>query len=174
MTQAPLAETPAALPFVAPDDFRGAMREMIGGVTIVAGGRGSTARGLTATAVVSMTADPPTVLVCINRQGEGHGAIRSSGVFSVNVVPADGVGIADRFAGRDHVHGAARFEAEAWTTHSTGAPVLIGAVAVFDCEVLQAIDVFTHTVFIGAVRGVAVAPPRPALAYRAGAYVAVA
>ncbi|MBB3771187.1 flavin reductase (DIM6/NTAB) family NADH-FMN oxidoreductase RutF [Angulomicrobium tetraedrale] len=156
----------------APDSagFRAAMRELAAGVTIITAGRDGGRRGLTATAVCSVSADPPTLLVCINRSAEGHAAIRESGAFCVNVIAAEHQCLAERFAGRDGARGAERFEHGEWRSLATGAPVLADAVAAFDCQVIQAIDAGTHTVFLGAVTATTVSPQRAALLYRAGAF----
>ncbi|MDQ0513227.1 flavin reductase family protein [Ancylobacter amanitiformis] len=169
--------TPPASSTRAPDaagaaDFRAAMRELAAGVTIITAGREDGRRGLTATAVCSVSADPPTLLVCVNRSAEGHAAIRESGAFCVNVIAAEHQCLAERFAGRDGARGAERFEHGEWRALATGAPVLADAVAAFDCQVIQAIDAGTHTVFLGAVTATTVSPQRAALLYRAGTFAA--
>ncbi|MDQ0391398.1 flavin reductase family protein [Labrys monachus] len=163
---------PAAPSLVDASDFRAAMRELAAGVTIVTAGREGDRRGLTATAVCSVSADPPTLLVCVNRDAEGHAAILASGAFCVNVAAAEHRGLAERFAGRGGARGAERFEVGDWRSLSTGAPALADAVAVFDCRVIKAIDWGTHTVFLGAVAATTISPERAALLYRAGAFAA--
>lgn len=153
-------------------DFRVAMRELAAGVTIITAGREHGRRGLTATAVCSVSADPPTLLVCINRSAEGHAAITESGSFCVNVIAVEHQRLAERFAGRDGARGAERFEHGEWRALATGAPVLADAIAAFDCKLVQAIDAGTHTVFIGAVTATTVSPQRAALLYRAGSFAA--
>lgn len=157
--------------------FRAAMRELAAGVTIVTAGAGDGRRGLTATAVCSVSVEPPTLLACINRATEGHAAIAESGAFCVNVVAAEHRVLADRFAGRDGARGASRFDVGDWDSLETGAPALGDALAVFDCRVVETIEWGTHTIFIGAVVGtrtrVALAEADPAahgLVYRAGAF----
>lgn len=155
-------------------DFRTAMRELAAGVTIVTAGSDIGRRGLTATAVCSVSADPPTLLVCINRDAEGHAAITASGAFCVNVIAAEHRGLAERFAGRDGARGAERFDRGEWNALVTGAPVLADALAAFDCRVIQATDWGTHTVFLGTVVATTASPERAALLYRAGCFAATA
>jgi flavin reductase (DIM6/NTAB) family NADH-FMN oxidoreductase RutF len=162
----------AAPAIVGACDFRTAMRELAAGVTIITAGVQAGRRGLTATAVCSVSADPPTLLVCVNRSAEGHAAISESGAFCVNVVGAEHRWLAERFAGRDGTRGAERFEHGDWCALATGAPVLADAIAAFDCRVTQAIDGGTHTVFLGAVVATTASPERAALLYRAGAFAA--
>jgi flavin reductase (DIM6/NTAB) family NADH-FMN oxidoreductase RutF len=153
--------------------FRSAMRELPGSVTIVTAGEGHDRRGLTATAICSLSVDPPSLIACVNRQTDGYAAITRYGAFCVNVIAAEHEALADRFAGRDGARGVERFEKGVWTTLVTGAPVLEDALAAFDCEVIEAIDYSSHTVFIGGVRATSVAQHRAALVYRAGAYHAL-
>lgn len=169
-----MKRVPAALPgFVDGLQFRSAMRELPGSVTIVTAGAGAERRGLTATAVCSLSVEPPSLIACVNRQTDGYAAISRFGAFCVNVIAAEDEALADRFAGRDGARGVDRFAQGNWTTLATGAPVLQGALAAFDCAVVEAIDYNSHTVFIGGVRAIAVAPQRSALIYRAGAYHAL-
>jgi flavin reductase (DIM6/NTAB) family NADH-FMN oxidoreductase RutF len=163
-----------ALPrFVDSGLFRRVMRELPGSVTIVAAGEGADRRGLTATAICSLSVEPPSLIACVNRRTEGHAAITRYGAFCVNVISAEHEALADRFAGRDGARGVERFAHGVWTTLVTGAPVLEGALAAFDCEVIEAVDYSSHTVFIGGVRAALAAPRRSALVYRAGAYHAL-
>jgi len=157
-------------PDVDADAFRAAMRELAAGVTIVTAGTADGRRGLTATAVCSVSADPPTLLACINRATDGHAAIAAAGHFCVNVVAAEHRDLAERFAGRDGSHGVERFERGDWDRLVTGAPVLADAVAAFDCRVVEAMSWGTHTIFIGRVAATRIAPARAGLVYRAGAF----
>ncbi|HSI40906.1 MAG TPA: flavin reductase family protein [Xanthobacteraceae bacterium] len=154
-------------------DFRTAMRELAAGVTLVTAEGAHGPRGLTATAVCSVSAEPPTLLVCVNRASEGHAAIAAAGAFCVNVMAHEHRALAEHFAGRSGAHGAERFAHGAWRTLATGAPVLEDAIAAFDCRVVRTLDWGTHTVFLGAVAATSTAAPaRAALIYRAGAFAA--
>ncbi|MFE0756767.1 flavin reductase family protein [Inquilinus sp. NPDC058860] len=159
--------------FVGQDDFRAAMRELAGGVAIVTTGTGDDRRGLTATAVCSLSAEPPTLLACVNRSAESHAAILRHGAFCVNLTAGEHQALAERFAGRAGVRGAERFAAGQWITLATGAPVLADAPAAFDCTVLDALERGSHTIFIGGVKAVHVTPRRPALVYRSGLFAAL-
>lgn len=156
--------------FIDQDLFRSAMRELPGSVTIVAAGEGAERRGLTATAICSLSVDPPSLIACINRQTDGCAAIRRYGCFSVNVIAAEHETLANRFAGRGDARGADRFNCGRWIRLSTGAPVLEDAVVAFDCVVLEAIEYSSHTVFIGGVQAAKVAAERQPLVYHSGSY----
>lgn len=155
-------------------DFKSAMRRLAAGVTIVAtDGRGRP-NGLTATAVCSLSAEPPQLLVCINRNSAPNAAIARAGRFSVNVLATRHKALALRFAGATGVQGAERFERGEWTVARTGAPVLADAIAFFDCTLVDAIESGTHTVFIGRVRAARAHRNGAPLLYAAGAFQALA
>jgi flavin reductase (NADH) len=104
--------------------------------------------GLTATAVCSLTAEPPTLIACVNESGEAWRAIDQSARLCVNVLATRQVEIAQRFAGMLGHRGEARFEGLEWDELASGAPVLRGALAVFDCLVAERVRWATHTAFI--------------------------
>jgi flavin reductase (DIM6/NTAB) family NADH-FMN oxidoreductase RutF len=81
-------------------DFRGAMRHLTGGVSVITAGRGKDITGMTVTSVTSLSVDPPTLLVSINRDASSFPLIRRHGAFGVNILNADQLDVAERFAGR--------------------------------------------------------------------------
>lgn len=109
--------------------------------------------GLTVSAMSSVTADPPTLLICVNRRNPMDGAIRGNGVFGVNALRADQRWVAETFAGRPRRGNPYDFLAGNWHTEQTGSPLLSGAVAWFDCVLIAAHHVGTHTIAIGRVVG---------------------
>lgn len=129
-----------------------------------------TALGLTATAVCSVSADPPHLLACINRDAEAHDAILASRRFAVSLLRARHQALADRFAGRSGVNGTARFAEGPWVEGRLGVPVLADASAVLECTVEQHVPVASHTVFIGAVVHAQASDSDDVLAYRDGTY----
>ena len=153
------------------EQFKSGMRHLAGGVTLVTtlceGARG----GLTATAVCSVSVEPPQLLVCVNKDASAHDAIGASGIFCVNVLSAQHIALALRFAGQDGVEGDDRFSDGNWARLSTGAPCLPGALASFDCRIGAALDAGTHTIFIGRVVAMALAEGVP-LIYWGGKFVA--
>ena len=134
-----------------PEDFRAAMRQLPGGVSVITAGRDAARTGLTATSVVSFSADPPTLLVCVNKTASALPIIRRDGCFGVSVLAATQQDVADRFAGRDGVKGAARYEGATWRTLETGVWLLEGALANFDCEIDEIIERHSHAIVIGRV-----------------------
>ena len=109
--------------------------------------------GLTVSAMSSVTADPPTLLICVNRRNPMDAAIRGNGVFGVNALRADQRWVAETFSGRPRRGSAYDFQAGSWHIENTGSPLLSGAVAWFDCVLIAAHHVGTHTIAIGRVAG---------------------
>ncbi len=134
------------------DLFKSGMRRLAAGVSVVTTREGEERHGLVATSVCSVSVEPPTLLVCINRVSASHAAIRRAGFFCINLLRESDDEIARRFttpAERER-----RFLDREWTMLATGAPALVGALASFDNEVVEAVEVQSHTVFIGRVKAV--------------------
>ena len=143
--------------------YRDAMSRMGSSVTIVTSAGPAGPAGFTATAVASVSDDPPTILVCVNRASRSHGPLTMNGVFCINVL-ADGMAdLAEIFAGRGLPDGAdtveERFAHGEWARLATGSAVLVGAVAAFDCHLDREIDSPTHAVLFGRVAALVMAEP---------------
>ncbi|MFN3869033.1 MAG: flavin reductase family protein [Hyphomicrobiaceae bacterium] len=136
---------------IAPESYRALMRHQAGAVTVVATGHGETRAGLTATAFSSLSDSPPTVLVCVRRTASAHDSIITARRFAVNILSLAQQGIAERFSGKGGFRGAARFEGASWSTLRTGSPVLDGALANLDCELVEHHVFTTHSIVIGHV-----------------------
>jgi flavin reductase (DIM6/NTAB) family NADH-FMN oxidoreductase RutF len=152
------------------DDYKALMRHLAGAVTVVTAGKPGERRGLTATAICSLSASPPTLLACVNRQAGAHDLIISDRAFSVNVLASDQESVAGRFAGQSSLKGEERFASGAWGTLLTGAPILAGALASLDCELIEYKSVATHTIFIGRVVSGCSRDGAEPLIYLRGAY----
>lgn len=133
---------------VSSDDFRFGMRHLAAAVNIVSSLQDGEPRGLLATAVCSVSAEPPLLLVCINRSASLYNAITGSGRFCVNALRANQHALARNFL---NVESKCRFDGLGWTSLSTGAPAIDGALINFDCEVEQAVTAGTHMIFVGQV-----------------------
>src|SRR6202049_327382 len=101
---------------VSSDDFRGAMRHLAGGVSVITVGRAKDITGMTVTSVSSLSVDPPTLIVSINRESSSWPLLKRYGTFGVNILAADQLEIAERFAGKDGLKGADRFTGAHWIT----------------------------------------------------------
>jgi flavin reductase (DIM6/NTAB) family NADH-FMN oxidoreductase RutF len=151
--------------------FRTAMRDLAGGVGIITVGAGEDRTGLAATSVASLSVDPPSLIVCVNRSSSSWSMLRRYGSFGVNLLQSDQAAIAERFSGRGGLKGAARYAGAAWTSLVTGAPILEEALAAFDCEVEDMIERHSHDIVIGRVMAVRLAEEADPLLYWRGAYL---
>jgi flavin reductase (DIM6/NTAB) family NADH-FMN oxidoreductase RutF len=122
--------------------------------------------GLSATHV---SADPPLMLVSIDKRTSALPTVLAAGHFAVNFLPSDASATADLFAGKGTLKGAARFEAEAWTALTTGAPVLASALGAMDCRLEETIERHGTAIVIGRVVDVLIADGgRPLVHFRGG------
>jgi flavin reductase (DIM6/NTAB) family NADH-FMN oxidoreductase RutF len=158
---------------VSSEAFRGAMRHLTGGVSVITAGRGRDISGMTVTSVSSLSVDPPALIVSINRAASSWPLIERHGFFGVNILTSDQVDIAERFTGKDGLKGTDRFAGAEWTARVSGVPLLAGALAAIDCEVEETIERHSHVIVIGRVLDVRVSTRGGALAYWHGQYVAV-
>lgn len=137
---------------VAGDDFRRALRRFAGACTVVTTCDGSGApegwAGLAATAVCSLSVEPPRLLVCVNRTVFAHRLIRETGVLAVNVLGRAHSDIAERFGGGRCASPQEKFALGEWRAGTTGAPILADALAAFDCKVAETLPGSTHDVFV--------------------------
>ena len=154
-------------------DFRNAMRQLTGGVSVITAGRGRDISGMTVTSVSSLSVDPPALIVSINREASSWPLVRRYGFFGVNILTSDQIDIAERFTGKGGLKGADRFAGARWTTRASGVPLLVGALAAIDCEVEDIVERHSHAIVIGRVLDVAVSARTAALAYWQGRYVAI-
>lgn len=139
----------AQLPLVNADEHRGGMRHFAAAVSVIAVKGEQGPLGLTATAVCSVTAEPPRLVVFVNKKVAASEAILDGGSLSVNVLAAEQESVARAFAGMlEGVYGEARFGHGHWSPLISGAPVLEDALANFDCRVVKVFDESTHYAFL--------------------------
>ena len=136
---------------VNPERFMDGMRGLAEGVCIVTTSLGTIRLGMTVTAFSSLSIQPPSLLICINKNSESHDLIVKTHVFCINVLTQSHVDLAIRFSGQVGLKGEERFGHGAWTLLVTGAPVLRDSIASFDCELFAAHEAATHTIFLGTV-----------------------
>ncbi len=141
--------------------FRAAMARFPGAVTIITARQGSERRGITATAVCSVSAEPPSLLVCVNRRTGTCAAIDETGRFAVNLLADPAAPLALRFAGAGGSTGEDKFAAGDWTDDSTGLPLLAGALVSLSCDVAEAMTAGSHRIFIGHIRNIRQAEGAP-------------
>jgi flavin reductase (DIM6/NTAB) family NADH-FMN oxidoreductase RutF len=148
--------------------FKSGMRRLTSGVSIITTLGEDGPRGLTATAVCSVSAEPPTLLCCINRGSSAHDVIHGSRVLAVNFLAAADQDLANRFGGVDTRE--ARFTGGRWIRLATGAPILETALASFDCRIVSIMDGTTHSIFFAEVIEVRLGAEASPLLYFGGGY----
>ena len=129
---------------IAPEDYRDAMAGLGAAVSIITTDGPAGRAGFTASAVCSVTDDPPTLLVCMNRASSAYASVAGNKLVCVNVLSAQQEPLSRLFGGKVPI--AERFAAAVWSTLETGAPVLADCAVAFDCEITDVATVGTHDV----------------------------
>jgi len=130
-------------------EFVSAMSRAASGVNVVATDGPSGRIGLTVSSMVSVSAEPPTLLVCVNRSSPAHDVIVENGLFTINVLTERQRPLADAFAGRGD--DAYCFDRDAWGETTRGLPRLGSAAAFFECRLADCVRAGSHSIFIGSV-----------------------
>lgn len=132
--------------------FKQGMRRVSGAVTIVTTrGPAGERRGVTATAICSLSVSPPAVIACVNRETWVGQFAPVSRIFCVNVLARAQRDVAEAFAGRTGHIGEDRFQIGDWGALDSGAPALRGAIASFDCRLERNVEFASHLVLVGEV-----------------------
>lgn len=138
-------------------DFTRAMGAAATGVSVVTTEGVAGRFGLTVSALASVSAEPPMLLICVNRRNPCVAAITQNGRFAVNILGETQADVARIFSGRAGDGSDYDFSRHAWLLGGHGQPLLDGASAQFECEVDTIHDAGTHRIFIGravsAIRG---------------------
>lgn len=123
--------------------------------------------GATISAMTSVSADSPSpsLLVCLNDKTATAHAIRTNGVFCVNVLRDDQSHLSQAFARSGASACGNKFECGRWTTLRSAAPALVDALVTFDCTVKNALLHGTHWIIIGELNDIVVSDARSALTY---------
>lgn len=150
--------------------FREAMRAFVGNCSVLTVGAGEQATGLVVTSAISLSAEPPLLLACINRASSSYALLREAGCFGWSSLGAAHQAIAERFSGQGGIKGPARYDGAEWETAVTGARLLCGAPAAFDCTVEELLDRATHAILVGRVRAIRTTLGAGALTYWNGSY----
>jgi flavin reductase (DIM6/NTAB) family NADH-FMN oxidoreductase RutF len=134
------------------------MRRVPTGVTVVTTLKEGEPRGITVNSFASVSLEPPSLLICINREARSYLFISSSRVFCVNVLAGDQRAVAEHFSGKVRER---QFAEIAYTVDATGAPVLGGTIAHFDCRLAEEYHIGSHSILIGEVLSCSARPGSP-------------
>jgi flavin reductase (DIM6/NTAB) family NADH-FMN oxidoreductase RutF len=140
--------------------FRRALGQFATGITVVTT-RDATGRpaGLTVNSFCSVSLDPPLVLMCVHHRSDVDAALRPDGLFGISVLHEGQEEWSRRFASG----GAAKFEGTPLVTGPHGTLLVPGAIAHLECRVRASHPEGDHTIWVGEVLGLEVAPGRPLL-----------
>ncbi len=150
------------------EGFRQALRRFASGVTVVASiAEDGTPRGIVMTAVMSLSFDPPSMLIAINRSASLFPAVEHSGRFSINVVGSGSKDWCHAFATSDVGE---RFAADDWIYDENCVPLLRAALSSIVCDVDQAEPFGSHMVIRGLVQSTHFRQDTDGLIYLDGSY----
>lgn len=135
--------------------YRDTIGRFATGVTVLTWDDGEHVRGMTANAVTSVSLDPMLLLACVDKRGSAHEQLHRAQAFTVNILAEDQIAVSQAFA-RSGVEDMGDMP---YLTGSTGAPIIVGALAWVECEIAERIPGGDHTIFIGRVVDLAVARP---------------
>jgi flavin reductase (DIM6/NTAB) family NADH-FMN oxidoreductase RutF len=134
-----------------PRTFWRAIGNRATGSTIVTARSGEGPAGFLGLSATHLCADPPLMMVSIDKRTSALQTILAARHFAINFLPRDAVAIADMFGGKGAQKGADRFETGRWGALTTGAPVLLDAVGAIDCRLEEAIERHGVVIAIGRV-----------------------
>ncbi|MER7012730.1 flavin reductase family protein [Saccharopolyspora sp. NPDC000359] len=134
-----------------PVRFRSVLGKFATGVAVVTAGP-ERPRGMTVNAFTSVSLDPPTILVCVQRSSSMHEAILANDAFAVSVLSAEQEWIARHFANRARPRGDGEFAAIEWVTgRRTGVRLIANAVAWLECRRATVYEGGDHSIVLGSV-----------------------
>jgi flavin reductase len=145
-TQNPIKDT-----HVQVNNFVSAMSGAVTQVSVVTTEGEAGRFGVTISAFASVSAEPPMVLICVNKRSPAVAGIERNGCFCVNLLGHEQSEVANCFAGRASSGENFSFDCADWGVSETGSPILMDAAANFDCTVEAAYDAGTHRILIGRV-----------------------
>lgn len=137
--------------------FKAVMRKVAGTVTVISTSSDEGLHGMTATAMCSVCAEPPTVLIVVNRTARTYPHIDRKKAFAINILAEDQLDIAELFASKTPD----QFASVDFRRMDDDCPVIAQSVAYLHCVVEQQFDVGSHTIFVGQVMNGGVTSQQP-------------
>jgi len=146
--------------------LRSVMRVFPQGVVVVtAGPEGREPRGVTVSSFMSVSLDPPLVVICIMQQAKAHGAIEEAGSFAINILAEDQGALSDHFA-TPNLSSEEQFATVAHEKRPGHAPIIGSCLGYLDCTVVNKVAQGDHTLFVGEVQsGKVLTESRPLVFY---------
>lgn len=135
---------------IAREEVRQAMRLWTSGITVITAVHKNEQHGMTVSSFASISLDPPLLMVALQKTTRTSELVSRARVFGVTLLSEGQREISERFAGRSD-DSKDRMEGIGTEILSTGAPLIKGGLAYFDCRLRQTVDAGTSTLFIGEV-----------------------
>ncbi len=157
-----MTNTPAALDSDVMKQFN---RQFVTGVTVVTAMDGETPKGLAVNAFSSISLDPPTVMVCVQRTSSTHDCLFSASHLAINILSTDQLDVIGRFASKSDD----KFAGVDWRPGPFGSPLIERSSAQVEAQIRERLQASTHTVFICRVVDAA-ATDRTPMVYSAGRF----
>ena len=130
------------------DNFRLAMRRYIYSVSIMSNkDDNGNSNAITVSSVTSISMDPPSLLICINKSSRIHDTLQIGSKFCINLLKKDQEELSNICS--DEVSYEERFKNENWDTKEI--PFLSNAQANIFCKVDKLTSYHTHTIVVGLV-----------------------
>lgn len=148
---------------VTPQEFRDALARFASGVTIITTEAGGEKRGMTASAFLSVSLEPPLILVSVAKKAHMHAVLEAASSFAVNILSDSQQHLSNHFAGRPDAG------LEIPWQELGGQPVLGGSLVQLACSRYATYDGGDHTLYVGQVEASQVFEGRP-LGYFHGGY----
>ncbi|MDA2806105.1 flavin reductase family protein [Nocardiopsis suaedae] len=141
-------------------------RRFVTGVTVVTALDGAAPKGLAVNAFASISLEPPTVMVCVQRSSSTHDCLFRTGHMAINILSTAQIDVVQRFAAKSDD----KFTGLDWTPGPFGSPLIARSAAQMETEIRERLQAATHTVFICRVVHAAVTDDAP-MVYSAGGFV---
>ncbi len=154
---------------ISSETFRAGMARLGAPVCVISTDGAAGRYGVTASAVTSLSDDPPSLLVCINRASAANACLKGNGRLCVNVLSCDQQPVGAIFA-RSGTPPHERFAVGSWQNGPLGNPRLRETAASFDCEIDKTVEYGTHSVFFCLVRDVELREDLSCLVYQGRAF----
>ena len=144
------------------------LRGLAKAVTVISCCEGGTRYAMTATAVNELSMDPPSMIICVNKNASLYAALAAGTDFAISVLQASQKDISALCSSK--AKGEARFAMGAWRTSTLGPPYLQDAQASFICRNVTRTEFGTHGIFVGQVEQVHLWARNNPLVYMDGRY----
>jgi flavin reductase (DIM6/NTAB) family NADH-FMN oxidoreductase RutF len=140
-------------------------RQFVSGVTVVTAMDGQTPRGLAVNAFSSISLDPPTVMVAVQRTSSTHECLYRATHLAINILSTDQLDVVNKFATKADD----KFAGLDWASGPFGSPLIERSSAQMEVEIRERLQASTHTLFVCRVVHAAVSD-RHAMVYSAGRF----